>query len=504
MKTLIAIATAVVVGAGIWVGTASAATLFDDNFDDGNATGWSTSGGSWSAASGSYRQSGTSASAKAQAGSTSWTDYSVQARVRPDAFGGSSARAVGIAARAQSMSSFYSLVLTPDAVQLRRGTTTIDSASLGVSTGTWYTLTLSVSGSTLRGSVNGTQLVSAGDSSYGAGRIGLWANYAAGSFDDVSVFTGAAPSPTASPTVSPTPTSSPTSSPPPPPPPGSPDGFATGTTGGAGGQTVTVTTSAQLGDYAGRPDPYIIMVSGRISVGGMITVVADKSIIGAGSTAEITGGGLQMGSTTRPGHNVIIRNITFRSPSDDSISVTNGARGVWIDHNEFYPGSDGSLDVKRQSTNVTVSWNVFHATDKTMLLGHSDGFTADIGYLKVTYHHNYFNGSNQRHPRARYGDPVHVYNNYYRNIGLYGIASTQNAGLLVEGNYFENVAFPCYSAGGYADSDPGRLVQRNNVFVGSGACEANGSVAPIPYGYALTSPGSVPSVVTGGAGVGKI
>ena len=142
----------------------------------------------------------------------------------------------------------------------------------------------------------------------------------------------------------------------------------------------------------------------------------------------IDGGGLQLGSTTRPGNNVIIRNITFINASDDSVSVTNSAHHVWIDHNTFRAGFDGSVDVKRQSSYVTVSWNHFDHTDKSMLLGHSDGFTADVGHLRVTYHHNFFNGSNQRHPRARFGEPVHVYNNYYLGNGLYGIASTENAG----------------------------------------------------------------------------
>jgi pectate lyase len=234
----------------------------------------------------------------------------------------------------------------------------------------------------------------------------------------------------------------------------------------------------------------------------MITVVADKSIIGVGPTAEITGGGLQMGSTTRPGNNVIVRNIRFSDASDDSISVTNNAHHVWIDHNEFLPGSDGSLDIKRKSTYVTVSWNHFRGTDKSMLLGHSDSYTADVGYLKVTYHHNFFDGANQRHPRARFGDPVHVYNNYYRDIGLYGIASTQNAGVLAEGNYFENVPFPCHSVSGYADSDPGRLVQRANVFVNSGVCEAGGTVAEPSayYSYRLDAASSVPAAVVAGAG----
>ena len=291
--------------------------------------------------------------------------------------------------------------------------------------------------------------------------------------------------------------------------PGQADGFASvnalgrnGTTGGAAGPTVTVTTGADLARYAGANTPYTIMVSGRITIDDMVTVVADKSIIGVGSTAEITGGGLQMGSTTRPGNNVIVRNIRFSDAEDDSISVTNNAHHVWIDHNEFLPGYDGSLDIKRRSTYVTVSWNHFQGTDKSMLLGHSDSFTADIGYLKVSYHHNFFDGANQRHPRARFGDPVHVYNNYYRNIGLYGIASTQNAGVLAEGNYFENVPFPCHSVSGYADSDPGRLVQRANVFVNSGVCEAGGAVAEPStyYSYQLDAASSVPSAVVAGGG----
>ena len=291
------------------------------------------------------------------------------------------------------------------------------------------------------------------------------------------------------------------------------DGFASvnalgrnGTTGGAAGPTVTVTTGAALEQYAGTNSPYTILVSGRITIDDMITVVADKSIIGVGSTAEITGGGLQLGSTTRPGNNVIIRNIRFSDASDDSVSVTNGAHHVWIDHNEFLPGFDGSLDIKRKSTYVTVSWNRFSGTDKSMLLGHSDSYSADVGYLKVTYHHNYFEGSNQRHPRARFGDPVHVYNNYYRNIGLYGIASTQNAGVLAEGNYFENVPYPCYSVSGYADSDPGRLVQRANAFVNSGVCEAGGTVTEPStfYAYRLDAASSVPAAVSAGAGVGRV
>ncbi|MGI5286086.1 pectate lyase family protein [Nonomuraea polychroma] len=277
-----------------------------------------------------------------------------------------------------------------------------------------------------------------------------------------------------------------------------------GTTGGAGGTEVTITTGAQLRDYAGRAGAYILRIQGRIQISDMVTVVANKSIIGVGSTAEITGGGLQLGSTTRPGNNVIIRNIRFTNAEDDSISVTNKAHHVWIDHNDLSGGYDGLLDVKRESDYVTVSWNKFHHHSKAMLLGHSDTYTADIGKLRVTYHHNFFDGTDQRHPRARFGEPVHVFNNYYRNNSLYGIASTQNAGVLVEGNYFENVAHPIHV--GYAESDPGRVVERRNVYVNSGAPETAGSVVEpgTYYSYTLDDPATVPAKVQAGAGVGKV
>src|SRR4029434_2819240 len=89
-------------------------TLFTDDFEDGNANGWSKSGGSWAVVSdGSlvYRQSGTSSDAEARAGSTSMTNYSVQARVKPLGFNGSN-RHAALIARAQSSTNYYYLALT--------------------------------------------------------------------------------------------------------------------------------------------------------------------------------------------------------------------------------------------------------------------------------------------------------------------------------------------------------------------------------------------------------
>ncbi|GAA2911766.1 pectate lyase [Streptosporangium fragile] len=302
-------------------------------------------------------------------------------------------------------------------------------------------------------------------------------------------------------------------------------GFATvnalgqnGTTGGAGGPTVTATTTAQFLDYISRPGPYVIRVVGSITLptgssDGMHNVASDKTIIGVGDDAALVGGGLNIGLpvdddiTAPPAnavHNIIIRNISFSGATDDMINVQMFSHHIWIDHNDFSNGDDGAVDIKRGSDFVTVSWNRFHDHDKTLLLSHDeDAGPQDIGRLHVTYHHNYFDASDQRHPRVRFADVVHVYNNYYRD-NSYGIASTYDAGVLVENNYFYSVNNP-----GRVNfsGDLGRLVERGNILVDCNhAIETRGTVTEprTYYSYSPDPAADVPAIVSAGAGVGRI
>ncbi|MFI6230857.1 polysaccharide lyase family 1 protein [Micromonospora echinospora] len=288
-----------------------------------------------------------------------------------------------------------------------------------------------------------------------------------------------------------------------------PDGFASvnalgqnGTTGGLGGPVVTATNANDFLDYIDTVGPMIIQVTGRIQISSKQGVRPNKTIIGVGN-AEITGGGLDFYRS----YNVIVRNINFTDAEDDAINVGQNSHHIWIDHNRFAGAVDGSVDVVRGADYVTVSWNHFDHSDKSMLIGHSDGSgSTDIGHLKVSIHHNFFDNSRQRHPRIRFAEPVHVYNNYFLGNALYGVASTENAGVVVEGNYFRDVPHPMYSASGYADSGPGRAVQRNNVFVNSGTPETAGTVTEprTYYPYTLDPAANVPALVTAGAGVGRI
>lgn len=498
-------------------GTARAATLFSDDFNDGNATGWTTSGGSWSIitdGTGAYRQSGTSSDARARTGQASWTNYTLTARVKPTAVNGTN-RFAAILARAQSNTSYYYLALrSNNTVELKKlvsgSSTTLASAPITFTLNTGYTLRLEVSGSTLRGSVNGTTPLQATDTQFTAGGIGVATFNAAANFDDVLVETTATATPTTTTTTPPPTTPPPTTTTPPPPPPTGLIGFASldamgqnGVTGGAGGPTVTVTTTQGLLDAIDTVGPLIIRIQGTINITSKQGVRPNKTIIGVGTTAVVNGGGFDFYRS----FNVMVRNITFTNAEDDAINIGQNSHHIWIDHNRFVSPVDGSIDYVRGADYVTISWNHFDHTDKTMLISHSDSNASeDTGHLKVTIHHNFFDHSRQRHPRVRFGEPVHVFNNYYLGNELYGIASTMNGGALAEGNYFENVPFPCFSASGYADSGPGRLVQRNNIFVGSGPCEANGTVVEPStyYSYTVDSPSTVPGIVLNGVGVGKI
>lgn len=504
--------------------SAFAETLLSDDFQDGNASGWSTSGGTWSVVTDgslAYRQSGTSSDARSLVGATTWTNYSVQARVKPTGFNGSN-RFTGLIARAQSSSNYYALVLTSSGgVQLIKragGSPIVLGSGAGAGgVGTWSTLRLEAAGSSLSGYVNGSLVVSATDTAFSAGRAGVAASYASVTVDDVAIATVSGTPPTGTPTGGPTlpPTEPPLD-------PGAPPiGFASvnawgqnGTTGGAGGPTVTVDTASELLSAIAQAGPLNIRVSGMIALPGpMHDVTSDKTIVGVGATSGITGGGFNVGlpvsSVTSPPanavHNVIIRNLNIRDFPDDGINVQMFSHHVWLDHNDISNGYDGALDIKRGTSYVTVSWNYLHNHTKTMLLGHDDSNSAqDTGNLKVTYHNNWFNRTPQRNPRVRFGEPVHVFNNYYVYNTDVGVACQANAGCVVEGNYFEDVEEPVSNS--YA-GPAGRCVARNNVFVGeSGQPDCSGTVQEPSayYSYTVADPNGVKTAVTAGAGTGKL
>ncbi|MBN6547603.1 pectate lyase, partial [Streptomyces bryophytorum] len=155
--------------------------------------GWTPSGGSWAVRStGSHvlTQSDVAANAVSLAGS-SWSAQSIQATVTPTLFEGSG-EYVAVLARVQDASNYYALVLRDaNKAEIRRvsgGTSKVlASVSFTVDTGVPYTVRLSAQGSSLTGYVNGQSVVSAGDSTFGSGRIGLGTFDGTADFDNVVV-----------------------------------------------------------------------------------------------------------------------------------------------------------------------------------------------------------------------------------------------------------------------------------------------------------------------------
>ncbi|MDW6002654.1 RICIN domain-containing protein [Vibrio mangrovi] len=266
-----------------------------------------------------------------------------------------------------------------------------------------------------------------------------------------------------------------------------PFGFATGTTGGAGGQVVTVSTPSQLENAIKGNDAKIIRVNGIIDFRGTRTTSAgctysdnycsyngkqekildrlgycdgrstynitydaagpsgmrvgsNKTIIGVGSRSGIKGKGFYL----RDGvSNIIIRNLSITDINDgliwggDAITVDNASR-IWIDHNYIARiGRQMLVTGWGTAKQMTVSNNYFDGTTDyghycnakhywTMLL---------IGENQsITLANNRIRNTSGRAPKIDSGI-VHMVNNYFDGNYAGGL-SGGDTNIIMEGNYY--------------------------------------------------------------------
>ena len=182
---------------------------------------------------------------------------------------------------------------------------------------------------------------------------------------------------------------------------------------------------------------------------GLLNVKSTQNITieGVGVGSGFTGFGLNV----RDDSNIEIRNMRFGEQKDDCVSVQTDNDHIWVHHNDFYIGAngggdkskgDGSCDVKANSSYATVDYNHFHNTGKTSL----GGMNSDSANFFLTYHHNWYDKSGSRHPRARVGS-IHVYNNYFDHNYSGGIASCKGASVFSDSNYFEDTVRPMFISG---------------------------------------------------------
>ena len=175
------------------------------------------------------------------------------------------------------------------------------------------------------------------------------------------------------------------------------------------------------------------------------TVTCGLTIEGIGNDATFNGFGLVIKNSS----NVEARNLGFmncNSSEGDDCGLQQKNDHIWVHNCDFFYGDagsdadqvkgDGALDTKT-STYITHSYNHFWDNGKCNLQGMKSESTENY----ITYHHNWYDHSDSRHPRIRTCS-VHIYNNYFDGNAKYGVGVTLSASAFVENNYFRNCKYP--------------------------------------------------------------
>ncbi|MBN2274658.1 MAG: T9SS type A sorting domain-containing protein [Bacteroidales bacterium] len=271
-------------------------------------------------------------------------------------------------------------------------------------------------------------------------------------------------------------------------------------TGGAAGPVVDANTIYELMKYLGDDEPYTVRLSQFLKSTGPIEikVKSNKTFIGTNDTAHLEGIKIALEGA----RNVIIRDISFSKVlGDDLMELNAGSKNVWIDHCEFYTDRehddnedyyDGMLDIKNESSFITVSWCHFHDHNKGILICSGDDSDQD-SVQRITFHHNYFYNCNSRLPSIRFGK-AHIYNNYYEKCNT-AVNTRMNACVRVEYNYFNNAGTGIgmlYSPipGGV---DLGENIYVNTTYSSSPACELN---PPYSYESTIDNTADLPELIT--------
>lgn len=205
-------------------------------------------------------------------------------------------------------------------------------------------------------------------------------------------------------------------------------------------------------------------------------VTAGMTLEGIGNDTTLNGFGIVIKNSS----NIEIRNFGFMncdSKEGDSVGLQQSNTYCWVHNCDFFyglPGSDadqvkgdGALDTKK-SQYVTHSYNHFWDTGKTHLNGNGD---TTLNY--ITYHHNWYDHSDSRHPLVRVSSAVHCYNNFYDGVSKYGMIARLGSSIFAESNYFKDTKSPILisqqgtdiaSGDPIASDDGGMIKSYGNVY----------------------------------------
>ena len=248
----------------------------------------------------------------------------------------------------------------------------------------------------------------------------------------------------------------------------------------------------------GRVTDFATMDNGDIMISGSgaTKLLANGiTIEGIGSDATAYGWGLRI----KNAQYIEVANIGFMmvdSAEGDNVSLQQSCENVWVHNCDMFYGEaggdadqkkgDGALDCKK-STYVTFSYNHFWDSGKCNLLGLSEGTTDG---LYITYHHNWYDHSDSRHPRVRFYS-AHVYNNYYDGNAKYGAGACLGSSVFMEANYFRNCKYPMmismqgsdlYAGTSTKKTDNATFSKENGGMIKAYNNSFNGTYNFIPYG----------------------
>ena len=235
--------------------------------------------------------------------------------------------------------------------------------------------------------------------------------------------------------------------------------------------------------------PVAIRIIGQVTLSGLackdvssayaigVKGAANVTFEGIGDDATLYGAGVAVFQST----GIEVRNLGLMNwgggKDGDGISLKQSL-GVWVHNNDVFYGDagsdgdqakgDGSMDLKDNSQYVTVSYNHFWDSGKMSLCG----MKSESGENWITYHHNWFDHSDSRHPRIRTMS-VHVYNNYYDGNSKYGVGAAKDSEAFVEANYFRHCNYPMLSsmqgsdvlAGGIFSGENGGVIKAYNNYM---------------------------------------
>ena len=203
--------------------------------------------------------------------------------------------------------------------------------------------------------------------------------------------------------------------------------------------------------------PVAIRIIGQVTLSDLsCSDMSSAYAIGVKGASQVTFEGIGNDATLNAGvavfqsNNIEIRNIGLMlwggGKDGDGVALKK-TTGCWIHNNDFFYGlpggdadqvkGDGSMDLKDDSQYVTISYNHFWDSGKMSLCG----MKSESGPNYISYHHNWFDHSDSRHPRLR-TMTIHVYNNYFDGNSKYGVGVTSGGEAFVENNYFRNCKYP--------------------------------------------------------------